>query len=278
MSYLIVSNRSAGSTAAGIVERALRALPDADRVGLDGDLGAAIRAAVAEDRVVVAGGGDGTVNAVIQHLGGGTLGVLPGGTLNHFARDLGVGDEQAAIEALRARSTRRVDVGVAGDRRFVNTVSLGVYPEFVRERERHEGRVGRWLASLRASGRALRAADPLTGDIAADGDRRRLAAWLVFVGNNRFDATPVSAGDRARLDGGVLDVRVLQAGPRSRLALSVAEGRARGRRHVRTDARRVDLRLDRPHRVAVDGEVLEPVEELTVNIEPAGLRVVAPAG
>lgn len=277
MSFLIVSNPHAGPEEGELAHRALGALPDAAPFSLepDADLRAAVDEAVRDDRVVVAAGGDGTVSAVAQHLvGRGTLGVLPAGTRNHFARDLRVADEEAAIVALKKGETAAIDVGRLGDRHFVNNVALGLYPELVEERERDEERIGRWPAMIRAAVRVLRESEPVVGTIEADGDARELGAWMVFVGNNRFGIRP---GRRERLDEGVLDVRLLLVGPRARLAYRVLRGRAWGsRRIVRRDAQRVAVRLGRRRPLAVDGEVEDPVQETEIEIVPGALRVVVP--
>jgi diacylglycerol kinase family enzyme len=288
MGFLIVTNPGAGSgDPDDVISRARERLPDVEIVELGPgvDLGEAVGRAVDRGRVVVAAGGDGTVNAVVQHLvGRGTLGVLPAGTLNHFARDLGVRDDDAALEALEAGETRSIDVGVAGGVYFVNNAGLGLYPEGVRERERSEHRFGKLVASLGASVRLLRTARPLIGTIEADGDRRALFAWVVFAGNNRFGATPRSFASRARLDEGLLDVRVVTASLRSlsraKAAWRLAKGAPlRSRRLVRTQARRLVVRLEGQARpVSWDGEQGDPTNELEIRLIPQGLRVLAPPG
>ena len=104
MPYLLIVNPSSGSGADDLPAQAGRTLPDARTIELTAglDLASAIREGLDEERVIVACGGDGTVNAVAQHLAGtdGVLGVLPGGTLNHFARDLGVREPQTALAVL----------------------------------------------------------------------------------------------------------------------------------------------------------------------------------
>ncbi|MEY4953200.1 MAG: hypothetical protein RL299_1624, partial [Pseudomonadota bacterium] len=112
--------------------------------------------AVAEGAsVVVAGGGDGTQNAVASVLVGTdvAMGVLPMGTLNHFAKDMGIPlDIDQAVETVITGQTTRIDVGKVNDRIFLNNASLGLYPRIVREREtlqRHGW--GKWLAFVRAS-------------------------------------------------------------------------------------------------------------------------------
>ncbi len=252
-------------------------------LGPDLDLGAEIQRAVDEDRVVVAAGGDGTVNSVAQELvGRGVLGVLPGGTLNHFCRDIGVRDLDSALQALEEGASRQIDVGRAGDRYFLNNIGVGLYPEIVHERERHEHRLGKWRAAMTASLRVAREGRPLIGRIAVDGDERALFAWIVFVGNNRFGTATGRIGTRQRLDEGLLDVRLLTLGTRrvrrSRLAWRVLRGRPWSpRRVVRTEARSVEIHLeDGPRLVSWDGETGEGVRSLEVEIVPRALRVIAP--
>jgi diacylglycerol kinase family enzyme len=247
------------------------------------DLPGAVDEAVAEGRVVVAAGGDGTVNAVAQLVvGKGTLGVLPAGTLNHFARDLGVDDTDAALDALAAGRTRTIDVGKLNGRRyFLNNVGIGLYPEMVYRRDRVGQRAGKWLAAARAAVRLLREGRPVTGTIIADDDPRILFAWMVFVGNNRFGTAPGRIGQRERIDEGILDVGLFLAGPRGARRSSVAWRVLRSRpwetstRVIRREARRVEVRLDGdPRWMSWDGEAGDRVRGMEAEIVPHGLRVV----
>jgi diacylglycerol kinase family enzyme len=220
---------------------------------------------------------------VAQHLvGRGVLGVLPGGTLNHFCRDLGLRDFSAAQAALEAGHIREVDVGKAGDRFFLNNAGMGLYAEVVYERERHEDRLGKWRAGAGASIRVMRRARPLVGTIEADGDARAVLAWAVFFGNNRFGTATGRIGTRERLDEGVLDVRLLTLGTRkarrSRLAWRVLRGRPWSpRRLVRREARKVHITLEgEPRLVTRDGESGETTTSLQVEIAPRALRVIGP--
>src|SRR2546423_4518658 len=113
MPFLVVANPVAGRGGEAI-ERARREIEDARLLllGPGVDLRSEIHEALAKERVVVACGGDGTVNAVAQHLAGadGVMAVVPGGTLNHFARDLGMRRLDISFETLRSGRERRVDV------------------------------------------------------------------------------------------------------------------------------------------------------------------------
>jgi undecaprenyl-diphosphatase len=247
------------------------------------DLPGAVDESLAEGRVVVAAGGDGTVNAVAQLVvGKGTLGVLPAGTLNHFARDLGVDDADAAFDALAAGRTRTIDVGKLNGRRFfLNNVGIGLYPEMVYRRDRVGQRAGKWVAAAGAAVRLLREGRPVTGTIIADDDPRILFAWMVFVGNNRFGTAPGRIGQRERIDEGILDVGLFLAGPRGARRSSVAWRVLRSRpwetstRVIRREARRVEVRLDGdPRWMSWDGETGNRVRGMEAEIVPHGLRVV----
>lgn len=286
MRYHLILNPSAGKDDdRDLVEQLRTRLGDLTMTTLDDDvdLASEVDRALSEDRVVVAAGGDGTINSVSQHLvGRGTLGVLPGGTLNHFCRDLGVRDVDVAIDTLEAGRAKEIDVGKAGDRYFLNNAGMGLYPEVIYERERHEHRFGKWRAAATASIRVMRSADPLIGRISADGDERALLAWVLFVGNNLFGTRPGRIGTRERLDQGVLDVRLLTLGTRkarrTRMAWRVLRGRPWSpRRIVRTEARELNVTLEAgPKLLSWDGESGEEVSSLHVEACPRALRVLTP--
>ncbi len=222
------------------------------------------------------------MNATAQHLAGtnGVLGVLPGGTLNHFARDLGVRDPDTALATLAEGRRIAVDVGRAGARVFVNNVGLGAYPKLVREREHREDSVGKWVALIASVFRVMANFDPLEGTINADGAIQPLAANALFVGNNRFSTSPGSIGQRERLDEGVLDVRLVRAraGMLGRASAGWRTAVSRPRRIMTMVARRVDVDLRQARLVAVDGEQGSEQAGVSVRSDPGALRVLVPAG
>ncbi|SMH39733.1 undecaprenyl-diphosphatase [Rathayibacter oskolensis] len=203
------------------------------RLTEDEDLGEVVRAARAGDgapRVLGIYGGDGTmsVGAALARAEGMTLLVLPGGTMNHFAKALGLVTLEDALDAAAVGERRDVDIAevVAGDREPVtvlNTVSIGVYPEFVAAREKHEKSIGKPLASVLAAFRVVRGTDPF--ELRRDGRTEKV--WSYFVGVNREHPKTAAPLARRRLDDGHLDVRILHAGrtPRTRGAFSLALGR-----------------------------------------------------
>src|SRR5512141_2280718 len=121
------------------------------------EIARAVRDAIAAGvQTVVAGGGDGTINEVASLLVGTklTLGVLPLGTLNHFAKDLGVPlDLEGAVRTVVQGRVAEVDVGEVNGRVFVNNSGLGIYPQIVAEREAEQERrgTGKWAAFARAA-------------------------------------------------------------------------------------------------------------------------------
>lgn len=240
------------------------------------------------DAVVVAGG-DGTVNCAAGAMSGSEkpLGVLPLGTLNHFARDLGVPpDLDAAAAALAAGRWRQVDVGEVNGRVFVNNCSIGLYPEAVRGREdRRGGGEPKWPAMARAMRDALSRLPVLRLTLRTEETTMRVATPLLFVGNNRYETDLLRLGRRPALDEGVLWAylaRTTRASSIVRLALRALAGRLEDapefeslctpRLHVE------DRRRRRPLRVAVDGELAQVEPPLVLRSRPRSLRVlVAPA-
>lgn len=276
----IVVNPGAGPVWSSNPADALReALPDADVVELgEGDDLEALLSDPSFD-VLGAAGGDGTLSAAaaIAVARDATLLVVPAGTLNHLARDLGLGGVKDAVAAVRAGTTTRMDVGVVGDRTFVNTLSFGGYPELVDRRERWEGRIGKWPALVLSLAVELRRMQPLALEV--DGERRRV--WTGWIGNGAYEPSGFVPSRRERLDEGVLDVRLVLADrrwSRVRVVAAAALGRLdRCPSHHRWLARTVHLRsLDGPVRLAADGEPFDGDADLDVSKRPEALRVAIP--
>jgi len=184
---------------------------------------------------------------------------VPYGTRNHFARDLGLDrdDPVAALDAF-AGSERRVDVGRANDRLFLNNVSLGLYARLVHRREGHRRR-RELFARLRALGLLARRPGPL--GITIDG--RRVEARVAVVANNAYNLELLSVGERERLDEG-------------RLYLYVAHGWLPGSWDEEAGE---SFTIDAPAgrlRAAVDGEPEELETPLRFEIRPQALRVLLP--
>ena len=250
------------------------------------ELSAALRAAI-ERRpdAIVAGGGDGTVGSVAAALVGGpiALGVLPLGTLNHFAKDLGLPLAlEAAVERIAHGTVHRVDVGEVNGRIFVNNSSLGLYPDIVRERERQQRRLGRgkWAAFVWASIGALRRFPFMGVRLSIDGRAALRRTPFVFIGNNVYSMQGFAIGERERLDAGCLSLYVAQRAGRLKLlvlALHALFGRLEQARDFDAlSAAEIDVESKRKRlRVATDGEITMMTPPLRYRTRPASLLVVA---
>jgi len=238
-------------------------------------------------RVLVAGG-DGTLARAAAVLAGTpvALAVLPGGTLNHFARDHGIPLDPAEALALAATGlVGTVDVGYVNDDLFLNTSSVGVYTRYVRTRERFEPVLGYWLGSLVAGLRVLLTLRPMTVVLASEGATRTCAGPLVFVGVGERKLGLPGLGQPAPDGGRGLHV-VMPRGRRqarrfakafSRLDLGLPNGApALGMDTALVD--RFRLRLSGSSApVALDGEIKRVATPLDYRLAPGALRLVAPA-
>lgn len=279
---IVVVNPGAGGSTD--FTRTLRdALPEAEVIEPDDNMDKALDDAASRAVVLGVCGGDGTVNAAAKVAldRGLPLLVVPGGTLNHFSRALGMETVAEAVAAYRSGSVVRVDVAQAGDEIFLNTASFGIYTELVDLRERLEGRLGKWPAMGVAAVRVLRRSEPV--EVLVDGERRRI--WVAFVGNCRYASRGVAPTWRDDLDDGVLDVRMIGARrhiSKTRALAALLVG------HLRVMPeyaawRPAELRLDGtdgtggPLRLARDGETGSAGDSVTITKRRAALAVFRPA-
>ncbi|MEO8294040.1 MAG: diacylglycerol kinase family protein [Gemmatimonadota bacterium] len=235
--------------------------------------------------LVIAGGGDGTINAVAAGLVGtdAMLGVLPLGTLNHFAKDLGMPLEpEAAIEAIRTGSARSVDVGQVNETIFINNSGLGLYPTIVHLREnKQEAGASKWPAALSATIRSLAQYRVLTIRIEVDGKQLVRRTPIVFVGNNEYKLEGVRLPTRATLDDGQLCLYIPHPTGRARLlwfSLRALLGDPRKDQNfdaILTRQFRIDSRHSRLA-VSIDGEVRAMKTPLDYRILAGALRVMSP--
>ena len=236
----------------------------------------------------IAAGGDGTVHSVAQVVAGSerAMGVLPVGTLNHFAKDIGMPQElEAAIEVIAAGHTRQVDAAEVNGQVFVNNSSLGVYPSIVVDRERMKLRGwNKWVSLVMASARQFIRMRKLRVSVVVDGECRRLKTPFLFVGNNDYTMEGFEAGSRAAVDRGTLSLYM--APGISRLGLlrfGVAAILGRLERmdeftHLTVTDFKVETgRRRRKLRAALDGELKLMSPPLLYRSLPGSLRVLVPA-
>ncbi|MDI2129157.1 phosphatase PAP2 family protein [Yinghuangia seranimata] len=258
------------------------------------DLMAMLRQAASEAVVLGVAGGDGTINAAakIALEYGRPLAVFPAGTLNHFAGDLGLQRLEDTARAVRAGEAVLVDVAeIARDRTFdfgpmsatepevfLNTFSIGVYPDLVRAREAMQGRIGKWPAMLVGLVAVLRDARPVKLRV----NGRARSVWLLFLGNGAYAPPGFAPAYRPNLHDGLLDVRLVDAAKpaaRTRLVAAVLSGTlGRSRVYEASTARAMRLtEIQAGAPLAVDGEVRPGASQLRIA-KGRRLVVYRPAG
>jgi diacylglycerol kinase family enzyme len=239
-----------------------------------------------EPRAIVAGGGDGTLGAVASALVGTdvALGVLPLGTLNHFAKDLHIPLEleEAATNVVDGQIIR-VDVGEVNGRIFLNNSSLGLYPRVVRSRDEQRQRLGRgkWPAFVWAAFTVLRRHAFLIVRLTANAQEVVRRTSFVFVGNNEYEMAGIDIGHRRRLDGGQLSLYLPRhSGRLAMLSLAIRGLLGLLRKSRDLDALAAEAILVEPRQshlhVANDGEVILMEAPLRYRVRPRALSVIVP--
>jgi diacylglycerol kinase family enzyme len=236
---------------------------------------------------IVVGGGDGSVRTVAGVLAGSgvPLGILPLGTLNHFAKDLGIPLELEAAAANVASGARRlVDLAEVNGEVFINNSSVGIYPYIVidRERRRAHDKLAKWLAMIAALLRALRHFPRRRLALSAEGWTRPYRTPCLFVGNNDYGMDLFTLGRRQHLDRGDLSVHVVkQRRPLGFfwMVCRLCFGHATTARDIESfKLREVEVRSKTSRLpVALDGEVEVLRPPLRYRSWPGALTVIAPA-
>ena len=296
MTDAIILINQGGGTAKGDADIGAKVAVALRAAGIGGDVelldgpGVARRAkeaVAAKAPLIIAGGGDGTQSAVAGALAGSdsVMGILPLGTLNHLARDLGIPfDLTEAAAVIGAGHERRIDLADLNGRIFVNNSALGLYPLMVVDRDAQQKRLGRSkkLAMAIAALRTLVRFRHSRVTICADGERLAIETPLLFIGNNDYDVALPRPGDRKSLEDGKLCVLVLRKKGRWGLFAAAARaliGRTRDDDMIRLDAvEQLRVESRRSHlTVAIDGETERLAPPLTYSIRKGALRVLAPA-
>jgi YegS/Rv2252/BmrU family lipid kinase len=290
----VLLNRGGGAVAADseIADKVAAALAKAAvdaKVELIAGGDCAVRCkALAErgDAMVIVGGGDGTISAAASALVGSKtkLGILPLGTLNHFARDLAIPtDLEEAAKLIAKGKARRVDVAEMNARIFINNSAIGLYPLMVVDRDVQRKRLGRSkrLAMLVASLRTLARFNHQRLTLTVNDEKARVDTPLLFVGNNNYRIDIGAPGQRESVEDGELCVMVMRK--KTRAGLIAASIRAlldrsrpddmaylEGVQRLRVDSHRGQLA------VSLDGEVVRSEPPLDYRIRKKALRVIAP--
>jgi diacylglycerol kinase family enzyme len=289
MSILALVNSKSGTA-----DKARAALTEAGafevRVVDPANLSNAIEGAVADgQRRVVVAGGDGSIATAARALVGTgvELAIVPGGTLNHFARDLGIpADAPSACEIAADHTvTACADVGYVNGRLFLNTSSVGAYVKLVRTRDRLESRLGYMLSSVAAAVRVFLGLPQFDVELEVDGVARRYRTPIVFVGVGERELRLPTLGKRVRNGRRGLHVMIVSGRTRAGLLALAFNAVARGVRHVARTPKldsvivercRVVLRRRGP--VAVDGEIVQLDTPLEYEVKRDALKVVVKEG
>lgn len=235
--------------------------------------------------LVIAAGGDGTVNGVLRQIAGtgSTLGVVPLGTVNHFARELGIpNDWETALDIALHGEVREIDTALINGRHFINAVHIGFYPEVFRAREAMRKRYTKWRAFAIALRIAYRRFPQVALVVETDSDMTTVHTPFFVVSVNAYDLEQHQLiVTKQELDAGRLTVYWLERRRRADfiraiwLYLRGQVDRIEGLRRIHTR----ELRLQTSHetlRVAIDGELESLRSPIQIRIVPQSLRVKVP--
>ena len=237
--------------------------------------------------VVMAGGGDGTISAAAARLMGGkkALAVLPAGTMNLFARSIGVPlDLDEAVAAFAKAEVKAVDMALANGRPFIHQFSIGMHAKMVQLREKMDfgSRLGKMRASAKATYYTLKNPPSINAKLRIGEAETKVKTTGIGVTNNLFGEGHLPYADNP--DGGVLGIYVTAASERNEL-LRFFFNMARGRWHTNPHVdiyQATTMRISLPARATrlkcvIDGELAKLEPETTIEIRPRSLRVLAPA-
>ncbi|MEO8198904.1 MAG: diacylglycerol kinase family protein [Gemmatimonadota bacterium] len=235
--------------------------------------------------LVIGGGGDGTINSVAGAVVGSkaVLGVLPLGTLNHFAKDLGIPVElEKAVDVLTKGVVKAVDVGEVNGRVFLNNSGLGLYPSIVRIREtkQREG-LSKWPAAVYATMKAMSRYRMLSLFVNVDGREIERRTPIVFVGNNEYSMDGLGLPARQGMNDGRLCLYIPHPTRRASLVRfsigALLKNPKPGKEYDAIFA--TSFRIQSRHRhlsVSIDGEVEDMKTPLRFKTRPGELRVMTP--
>jgi diacylglycerol kinase family enzyme len=238
-------------------------------------------------KTFVVAGGDGSVHHVAQALVNteGVLGVVPIGSVNHLARDLGVpiGDWRAALDVALRGELRQIDVGRVNGHYFLNSVMLGIYPTVSAFRERFRSMHSRWRAYFKAFRLALHHFPHVTLVVEMNGRVETFRTQMFVVAVNAYDlSTTGVVSPKTSFNDGRVSIYTLSFMSRFQFIRAAAKyfrgkiGDVSGFRSIRTSQLNVDTGKRRL-RISVDGELMDLETPLQIVAVPSSLLVRAPA-
>jgi diacylglycerol kinase family enzyme len=236
--------------------------------------------------VIAAAGGDGTISAVAYHLADNKkpLGILPFGTLNHFAKDLDIplALEEAAGVIARGK-TAEVDIGEVNGQTFINNSSIGIYPKIVKQRDRNKEKLNsKWIAMAQAAIDVFLRIPVLKVNIITDSKNNRCKTPFVFIGNNEYETDAFNLGTRKRMDNGLLSLYYPELSGRlsvmrfffNALINNLKDQQNFNIEHVKEIT--IEMKKHNNIEVSADGEVFHLASPLIYTIRPGALTVIVP--
>lgn len=288
MSLVVIYNKQAGKGDLATLQKAFaRAGAQPEYIPVESRKLRSILTALRNNpkATVVAAGGDGTINSVAAHLYGGTckLGIMPTGTLNHFARTLGIPlNTTRAAQTIMAGHTTQVDIGRVNSHVFVNNASIGFYPRSLRFREEYQQKIGKWPAATIGLLHAVLHPRRYSVDLVTNGIKRHFRTPFVFVGNNEYQRHGPGLGERATLHNGTLALYIVKATHPIAIINALIHTFLTTKRRTRdfaihnTQSATMYARGHTKLRVACDGESFTLRTPLRFTSEPQALRVIVP--
>jgi len=242
------------------------------------DIDKDLRPYLDKKRVIAAIGGDGTLSGVANLLidTPAIFAPLPGGTLNHFTKDLGIDqDIDKALAGLAAGKVHAIDVGIINKKAFLNNSSIGLYPSSLQTREKMEAKLGKWLAAIIGSAQALWRYRSY--EVSVEGEQFKTP--FIFVGNNDYHLGEPDKDGRREIDKGVLSVYAITSASRWKLIKILAHvliGRLHSVDEIKSwKTTKVTIHAKRSEiKVSRDGELERMSTPLTYRINHRTLRVI----
>jgi YegS/Rv2252/BmrU family lipid kinase len=237
---------------------------------------------------VVAGGGDGTVNLVASSLLGSDtpLGILPLGTLNHFAKDNKIPlDIKEAVSVIVKKNIKKIDVGSVNGKIFINNSSIGIYPKVVEHRDSQIKRFGgnKWTSMVMAYVNVVKRFSFFKVDINSNGQTIKVKTPFIFIGNNEYQMDLLKLGTREKLDEGLLDLYFPNTTSWFSMIRFGAATLFKKLKQVRDfniiKAKEVTISVRKKRKlieVALDGEVFHLKSPLFYKIHPKALKIIVP--
>ena len=237
--------------------------------------------------IIVAAGGDGTINSVAANVMGGAcaLGIMPLGTLNHFAKAVKIPqDLPQAAQVIAQGATTQVDIGSVNSRVFVNNASIGFYPRSLRFREEYTQKIGKWPAAAIGLAHAMLHPRRYAVDIVVNGSTQSLKTPFVFIGNNEYQRSGMGLSGRASLHEGILALYVIKKTQPVGIFRALLHTFLTKKRRAhdfaihKTTTATIHSNKYTKLRVACDGESFLLRTPLRFASHPGALRVIIPKG